>query len=100
MERYPGVTFTSADHLAWNLLRSFILDGLVEARQDLQRPPTTASGWSWPGAWDFSGYLREKRQGFIGRRWLFDAVRAWYSNPAASQALLIVADFGVGNPPS
>ncbi len=96
MERYPGVTFTSADHLAWNLLRSFVLDGLVEARQDLQRPPTTASGWTWPGAWDFSGYLREKRQGFIGRRWLFDAVRAWHGNPVASQALLIVADFGVG----
>lgn len=96
MERYPGVTFTSADHLAWNLLRSFVLDGLVEARQDLQRPPTTASGGTWPGAWDFSGYLREKRQGFIGRRWLFDAVRAWHGNPVASQALLIVADFGVG----
>ena len=96
MERYPGVTFTSADHLAWNVLRSYILDGLVEAELDLLRPPTTASSWTWPGAWDFSGYLREKRQGFIGRRWLFDAVRAWHGNPEASQALLIVADFGVG----
>jgi WD40 repeat protein len=96
MERYPGVTFTSADHLAWNVFRSYILDGLVEAELDLLRPPTTASSWTWPGAWDFSGYLREKRQGFIGRRWLFDAVRAWHGNPKASQALLIVADFGVG----
>jgi hypothetical protein len=92
MERYPGVTFTSADHLAWNLLRSFIIDGLVQARLDLLRPPTTASSWTWPGAWDFFGYLREKRQGFIGRRWLFDAVRAWHGQPAASQALLILAD--------
>jgi WD40 repeat protein len=96
MERYPGVTFTSADHLAWNVLRSYILDGLVEARLDLLRPPTTASSWTWPRPWDFSGYLREKRQGFIGRRWLFDAVRAWHGKPEASQALLIVADFGVG----
>jgi len=96
MERYPGVTFTSADHLAWNVFRSYILDGLVEAELDLLRPPTTASSWTWPGAWDLSGYLREKRQGFIGRRWLFDAVRAWHGNPKASQALLIVADFGVG----
>jgi WD40 repeat protein len=96
MERYPGVTFTSADHLALNLLRSYILDGLVEARLDLLRPPPTASGWTWPRPMDFSGYLREKRQGFIGRRWLFDAVRAWHGNQAASQALLIVADFGVG----
>jgi WD40 repeat protein len=96
MERYPGVTFTSADHLAWNVLRSYILDGLVEARLDHLRPPPTTTGWSWPRSWDFSGYLREKRQGFIGRRWLFDAVRAWHGNPKASQALLIVADFGVG----
>jgi hypothetical protein len=63
MERYPGVTFNSADHLAWNLLRSYVLDGLVEANLDLQRPPPTASCWTWPGAWDFSGYLREKRRG-------------------------------------
>jgi len=62
-----------------------------EAHPQLLEPLTP-----WPGAWDFSGYLREKRQGFIGRRWLFDAVRAWYDNPAAPQALLIVADFGVG----
>jgi WD40 repeat protein len=96
MERYPGVTFTSGDHLASNLLRSFILDGLVEARLELLRPPSNASGWTWPGAWPFSGYLREKRKGFIGRRWLFDVVRAWYGDPAASQALRIEADYGVG----
>lgn len=95
-ESYPGITFKGVDHLAWNLLRSFILDGLVEARLDLLRPPPTTSDWTWPGAWPFSGYLREKRKGFIGRRWLFDAVRAWYSDPAASQALRIEADFGVG----
>ena len=76
MERYPGVTFISADHLTWNVLRSYILDGLVEARLNLLRPTTTACSWSWPSPWDFSGYLREKRQGFIGRRWLFDEVRA------------------------
>ncbi|MFM9102164.1 MAG: hypothetical protein ACKOPS_12910, partial [Cyanobium sp.] len=54
--------------------------------------------WSWPKAWDFRSYREEKRQGFIGRSWLFEDVRAWALNPdpLAPQALLIGADYGVG----
>jgi hypothetical protein len=62
-----------------------------EAHPQLLEPLTP-----WPGAWDSSSYRRQLRQGFIGRQWLFNEVKAWYGNPAASQALLIVADYGVG----
>jgi hypothetical protein len=95
--------FRNPDDLRACVYRALQEEAQRRQRQNLdlnQKGAPNPSGWTWPGAWDFSGYLREKRQGFIGRRWLFDAVRAWYSNPAASQALLIVADFGVGNPPS
>jgi WD40 repeat protein len=92
-------TFRNPDELARLVERSLAeLKEKEHQRQQKQRPPIApaAPGWTWPRPWDFSGYLREKRQGFIGRRWLFDAVRAWHGNPVASQALLIVADFGVG----
>ncbi len=92
-------TFRNPDELARLVERSLAeLKEKEHQRQQEQRPPIApaAPGWSWPRPWDFSGYLREKRQGFIGRRWLFDAVRAWHGNTKASQALLIVADFGVG----
>jgi len=92
-------TFGNPDELARLVERSLAeLKEKEHQRQQEQRPPMApaAPGWTWPRPWDFSGYLREKRQGFIGRRWLFDAVRAWHGNPVASQALLIVADFGVG----
>jgi hypothetical protein len=92
-------TFRNPDELARLVERSLAeLREKERQHQQEQQPPIApaAQGWTWPRPWDFSGYLREKRQGFIGRRWLFDAVRAWHGNPAASQALLIVADFGVG----
>jgi WD40 repeat protein len=92
-------TFGNPDELARLVERSLAeLKEKEHQRQQEQQPPIApaAPGWSWPRPWDFSGFLREKRQGFIGRRWLFDAVRAWHGNPVASQALLIVADFGVG----
>ena len=54
------------------------------------------SDWNWPGAWDFAPYRKERRQGFVGRRWLLERVRAWAADPEARQALLIGADFGVG----
>jgi|688.fasta_scaffold01174_49 hypothetical protein len=54
------------------------------------------SDWSWPKAWDFTTYRSEKRQGFVGRQWLFEKVRAWATNPDGEQALLIGADYGVG----
>lgn len=55
------------------------------------------SDWPWPGgAWDFGPYRKERRQGFVGREWLLQKVRAWAADPEAKQALLIGADFGVG----
>jgi WD40 repeat protein len=74
-------------------------------RNTVERHPgfTTApkchgrSDWSWPGgAWDFGPYRKERRQGFVGRDWLLQKVRAWAADPEAKQALLIEADFGVG----
>jgi hypothetical protein len=38
----------------------------------------------------------EKRQGFVGRTWLFEEVRAWATNPHGEPALLIGADDGEG----
>jgi WD40 repeat protein len=58
--------------------------------------PKGRSDWSWPKAWDFTTYRSEKRQGFVGREWLFDEVSAWATNPESEQALLIGADYGVG----
>jgi WD40 repeat protein len=52
--------------------------------------------WSWPRAWDFTTYRAEKREGFVGREWLFGEVRAWATDPQSEQALLIRADYGVG----
>ncbi len=91
--------FRNPDDLRAGVFHALHEEAQRRQRQNLdlnQKVAPNPSSWTWPGAWDFSGYLREKRQGFIGRRWLFDAVRAWHGNPAASQALLIVADFGVG----
>jgi hypothetical protein len=57
-------------------------------------PSTANSTWSWPKPWDFIGYINDKRHNFIGRTWLFAEVETW--RKSATQALLIVADYGVG----
>jgi hypothetical protein len=99
--RESGLTvqrFRSPDHLALLLERSLrkLLDRSVR-----DHPPRPAAGrpdWSWPTAWDFRSYRKEKREGFVGRAWLFAEVRAWATaaHPNAPQALLIGADYGVG----
>jgi WD40 repeat protein len=68
-------------------------EGATAAQSSFGRPD-----WSWPTAWDFRSYREEKRQGFVGRSWLFEDVRAWALNPdpLAPRALLIAADYGVG----
>ncbi|MGF6408361.1 WD40 repeat domain-containing protein [Paraburkholderia sp. MM5482-R1] len=58
-------------------------------------PASPPESFQWPRPWDFSGYISEKRHGFVGRDWLFDEVREWYEDSGA-QAMLICADFGVG----
>jgi WD40 repeat protein len=50
----------------------------------------------WPSAWDFTPYMHEKQNGFVGRAWMFEHIRSWCANNDSAQALLIIADFGVG----
>ncbi|MFM0223094.1 ATP-binding protein [Paraburkholderia dipogonis] len=59
-------------------------------------PAAQPASFQWPRPWDFTGYIAEKRSAFIGRDWLFDAVRGWYEDDHGAQALLVCADFGVG----
>jgi hypothetical protein len=56
--------------------------------------------WSWPQPLDFSPYRTFRRQGFVGRSWLFEEVRAWAMADGAAagrpRAQLIEAEYGVG----
>jgi WD40 repeat protein len=56
--------------------------------------------WSWPQPLDFSNYRTFRRQGFVGRSWLFEEVRAWAMADGAAagppRAQLIEAEYGVG----
>lgn len=56
--------------------------------------------WNWPTPLPFANYRSFRSQGFVGRQWLFDAVRDWamadLSSTETPQALLIGADYGVG----
>lgn len=45
--------------------------------------------------WDFAGYLDQKRQGFVGREWLFDELESWRTS-TRDRALLITGDPGTG----
>jgi hypothetical protein len=45
---------------------------------------------------DFSAYLHEKRQDFVGREWLFDLVDAWRTASGRERTLLITGDPGAG----
>ncbi len=99
--RESGLTvqrFRSPDHLALLLERSLrkLRDWSVSDHPP--RPAAGRSDWSWPTAWDFRSYRKEKREGFVGRAWLFADVRAraTAAHPNAPQALLIGADYGVG----
>jgi len=49
----------------------------------------------WPVAQDFTGYLAAKRDGFVGREWLFKRVTAWTAN-GTSRSMLIVGAPGLG----
>jgi WD40 repeat protein len=56
--------------------------------------------WSWPQPLDFGPYRTFRREGFVGRSWLFDEVRAWAMADGAAagppRAQLIEAEYGVG----
>ncbi len=92
-DRHGVNRFSDSDHLA-----SLVLQALRAWESDASRAQgdAPAPSWNWPRPWDFSGYLFEKRRGFVGREWLFDEVRAWSGDADGPQALLICADFGVG----
>jgi WD40 repeat protein len=62
------------------------------------RPPPTIdpkSTYRWPDALSFEPYIREKRESFSGRAWLFAEVDQWLAS-GEDRALLIRANFGVG----
>jgi len=46
--------------------------------------------------WDFASFLYEKREGFVGRQWLFDELDAWRTTSRSERTLLITGDPGVG----
>jgi hypothetical protein len=56
--------------------------------------------WSWPQPLEFGPYRTFRRQGFVGRSWLFEEVRAWAMADGAAagppRAQLIEAEYGVG----
>jgi hypothetical protein len=56
--------------------------------------------WSWPQPLDFGPYRSFRREGFVGRTWLFEEVRAWAMADGAAagppRAQLIEAEYGVG----
>jgi WD40 repeat protein/ribosomal protein L37AE/L43A len=69
-----------------------LLDGLAAALRGEKR----CRKWHHQlNPWDFAALLNEKRAGFCGREWLFDAIDAWRLDPR-ERALLITGDPGVG----
>ncbi len=44
---------------------------------------------------DFEPYLRAKREGFVGREWLFDEIEGWRTR-RHERSLLIIGDPGIG----
>ena len=48
-----------------------------------------------PAAQDFTGYLAAKREGFVGREWLFKRVIAWTAS-GTSRSMLIIGAPGLG----
>jgi WD40 repeat protein len=48
-----------------------------------------------PTAQDFTGYLAARREGFVGREWLFERVRNWRAK-GTNRSMLITGDPGIG----
>jgi WD40 repeat protein len=64
------------------------------------RRPLGRSDWSWPLPLDFAPFRTFRREGFVGRHWLFEEIRDWLgaadNRAGRPWALLIEADYGVG----
>lgn len=69
-----------------------LLDGIAAALSGEKR---YRKWYQQLNPWDFAAFLHEKREGFIGREWLFDEVDAWRVGHQES-ALLITGDPGTG----
>lgn len=59
-------------------------------------PPALRSWDDWLVPLDFTPYLYEKRQDFVGRQWLLDLVDQWRTGNTRERALLITGDPGSG----
>jgi hypothetical protein len=61
---------------------------------------TRSLRWSWPQPLDFGPYRTFRREGFVGRSWLFEEVRTWAMADGVAagppRAQLIEAEYGVG----
>jgi WD40 repeat protein len=77
-------------------------DSLAIVVADAQQAADVARSlrWSWPQPLDFGPYRSFRREGFVGRTWLFEEVRAWAMADGAAagrpRAQLIEAEYGVG----
>jgi hypothetical protein len=49
----------------------------------------------WPSIQDFTAYLAAKREGFVGREWLFERVTNWRAK-GTTRSILITGDPGLG----
>jgi TIR domain/AAA ATPase domain len=70
-----------------------IIQGLKAALRGVPPELRTHEG---PIALDQGPYLYEKRDGFVGREWLFNRVSAWLRTARSESALLITGEPGIG----
>jgi WD40 repeat protein len=79
--------FTTPDNLAQQVLAALSSHELRSG---------SSSSYRWPDPINFEPFIEQKRESFEGREWLFQDIDGWLADAAASRALLIRADFGVG----
>ena len=46
--------------------------------------------------WDFASFFHDKRNDFIGRQWVFEAIDSWCAAKSGQRAMLITGDPGTG----
>jgi hypothetical protein len=84
------------------LKKGVALDNIEIVVADAEQAAVVARSlrWSWPQPLDFGPYRSFRREGFVGRSWLFEEVRAWAMTEGAAagrpRAQLIEAEYGVG----